>query len=166
MLHVLVHVCIISLSNQWIVHSVVGLKSSFRIHYITGYENNLYNCFMLLLYLSLWLCSHYFVNGGWFPDNNHLLDNVDKIRHLPATIIQGRYDVVTPMKTAWELHKVLIKSGFVKLWGARARMKSDGVLRQCQNSRREASFFGPPQLKKMNFTCMLNSLLQIIIMRP
>ena len=37
---------------------------------------------------------------------NYLLDNVDKIRHIPATIIQGRYDVTTPMKTAWDLHKV------------------------------------------------------------
>ena len=37
---------------------------------------------------------------------SYLLDNVDKIRHIPATIIQGRYDVTTPMKTAWDLHKV------------------------------------------------------------
>ena len=60
------------------------------------------------LRIFVYFCSHYFVHGGWFPAGNHLLDNVDKIRHLPATIIQGRYDVVTPMKTAWELHKVSI----------------------------------------------------------
>jgi len=48
---------------------------------------------------------HYFVNGGWFDSNNHLIDNVESIRHIPATIVQGRYDLVTPMKTAWELHK-------------------------------------------------------------
>ena len=51
-------------------------------------------------------CSHYFVNGGWFEDDNHLLSRVDTIRHIPATIVQGRYDMITPMKTAWELHKV------------------------------------------------------------
>ena len=50
-------------------------------------------------------CSHYFVNGGWFTDDNHVLSRIDAIRHIPATIVQGRYDVVTPMKTAWELHK-------------------------------------------------------------
>lgn len=38
--------------------------------------------------------------------DNYLLDNVDKIRHIPCIIIQGRYDVTTPMKTAWDLHKV------------------------------------------------------------
>ena len=51
--------------------------------------------------------SHYFVHGGWFPKANYILDNVDKIRHIPATIIQGRYDVVAPMKRAWDLHKVM-----------------------------------------------------------
>ena len=46
------------------------------------------------------------MNGGWFEDDNHLLSRVDTIRHIPATIVQGRYDMITPMKTAWELHKV------------------------------------------------------------
>ena len=59
------------------------------------------------LYLLVCVFSHYFVHGGWFPEKNYLLDNVDAIRHIPATIVQGRYDVVTPMKTAWELHKVI-----------------------------------------------------------
>lgn len=30
---------------------------------------------------------------------------IDKIRQIPATIIQGRYDSVCPAKTAWDLHK-------------------------------------------------------------
>ncbi|KAI9189059.1 hypothetical protein H9P43_000486 [Blastocladiella emersonii ATCC 22665] len=47
---------------------------------------------------------HYFVNSGFMPDN-HILDSVDKIRHIPCTIVQGRYDVVCPAKTSWELHK-------------------------------------------------------------
>ncbi len=59
--------------------------------------------YSLVFSLSL---SHYFVNGGFFSSNNQLLNNVDIIRHIPCTIIQGRYDVVTPFKTAWELHKV------------------------------------------------------------
>ncbi len=52
------------------------------------------------------LSSHYFVHGGFMNSDEHILDNVDKIRHIPATIVQGRYDVVCPAKTAWELHKV------------------------------------------------------------
>ncbi|BFY98032.1 hypothetical protein BsWGS_01072 [Bradybaena similaris] len=48
---------------------------------------------------------HYFVNGGFFKSPSQLIDNVDKIRHIPATIVQGRYDIVCPMDTAWQLHK-------------------------------------------------------------
>jgi proline iminopeptidase len=33
-----------------------------------------------------------------------LLDGIDRIRHIPAVIVQGRYDVVCPATTAWELH--------------------------------------------------------------
>lgn len=51
-------------------------------------------------------CSHYFVNGGFLKHETQILDDVDKIRHIPCTIIQGRYDIVCPMETAWALHKV------------------------------------------------------------
>ena len=47
---------------------------------------------------------HYFINGGFLHDPNQLLDGVPKIRHLPAVIVQGRYDIVCPMKSAWDLH--------------------------------------------------------------
>ena len=52
--------------------------------------------------------SHYFVHGGFFKSDSHLLDDVEKIRHIPATIIQDRYDVACPARTAWDLHKVHI----------------------------------------------------------
>lgn len=45
---------------------------------------------------------HYFVNNG-FMENNQLINNVDKIRNIPAVIVQGRYDVVCPAVSAWEL---------------------------------------------------------------
>ena len=48
---------------------------------------------------------HYFVNGGFFDRDDQIISNIEKIRHIPAVIVQGRYDVVTPMETAWELHK-------------------------------------------------------------
>ncbi len=47
--------------------------------------------------------NHYFVNKGFFKDENQLLENLDVIRHIPAVIVQGRYDVVCPMESAWEL---------------------------------------------------------------
>ncbi|MEO0541184.1 MAG: prolyl aminopeptidase [Cyanobacteria bacterium P01_A01_bin.105] len=48
---------------------------------------------------------HYFTNGGFFDSADQLLQNVDQIRHLPGVIVQGRYDVVCPMTSAWELHR-------------------------------------------------------------
>jgi proline iminopeptidase len=47
---------------------------------------------------------HYFVNNGFFRPNQ-LLEDIGKIRHIPAVIVQGRYDVVCPMKSAWDLHR-------------------------------------------------------------
>ena len=55
---------------------------------------------------------HYFVNKGFFETDGWLLDNVDKIRHIPTTIIQGRYDVCTPMTTAWDLHRAFPEAAF------------------------------------------------------
>lgn len=47
---------------------------------------------------------HYFVNKGFLEHEDQLIRNVDRIRHIPAVIVQGRYDVVCPIKTAWDLH--------------------------------------------------------------
>jgi proline iminopeptidase len=49
--------------------------------------------------------NHFFANKGWFESEMQLLENVDKIRHIPAVIVQGRYDVVCPMRSAWDLHR-------------------------------------------------------------
>jgi proline iminopeptidase len=45
---------------------------------------------------------HYFVNDG-FMEENHLLNNVHKIRHIPGVIVQGRYDIVCPAVSAFDL---------------------------------------------------------------
>ena len=50
---------------------------------------------------------HYFINKGFFTEDNFLLNNVDKIRHIPTVIVQGRYDVVCPAESAWDLHRAL-----------------------------------------------------------
>ncbi len=47
---------------------------------------------------------HYFTNNAFFPTDNYLIENVHKIRHIPAEIVHGRYDVVCPIENAWELH--------------------------------------------------------------
>lgn len=48
--------------------------------------------------------NHYFVNHG-FMDDGQILDRIDAIAHIPAVIVQGRYDVVCPMRSAWDLHR-------------------------------------------------------------
>jgi proline iminopeptidase len=50
--------------------------------------------------------NHYFVNKGFLEHENQLIETgIDIIRHIPTTIVQGRYDIVCPMATAWELSK-------------------------------------------------------------
>jgi proline iminopeptidase len=49
--------------------------------------------------------SHYFANRGFFETDDQLLRDIDRIRHIPAVIVQGRYDVVCPMDSAWALHR-------------------------------------------------------------
>lgn len=48
--------------------------------------------------------NHYFMNHG-FLDDGQLLANIEAIAHIPAVIVQGRYDVVCPMRSAWDLHR-------------------------------------------------------------
>ncbi|CAA6663024.1 unnamed protein product [Spirodela intermedia] len=56
--------------------------------------------------------NHYFINKGFFPTDSYLLDNVGKIRHIRAVIVQGRYDICCPMMTAWDLHKAWPEAEF------------------------------------------------------
>ncbi len=53
---------------------------------------------------------HYFVNGGFFEVEDQLLRDAHRIKDIPGIIVQGRYDVVCPMQSAWELHKAWPKA--------------------------------------------------------
>lgn len=48
---------------------------------------------------------HYFYNKGFFDRDGWILENIDKIRDIPGTIVHGRFDVVTPLSSAWSLNK-------------------------------------------------------------
>jgi proline iminopeptidase len=50
---------------------------------------------------------HYFVNRAFFKPHDQLLRDAHKLRSIPTEIVQGRYDVVCPMKSAWDLCKEL-----------------------------------------------------------
>ena len=48
---------------------------------------------------------HYFHHRGFFETDDQLLRDAARIRHIPGVIVQGRYDVVCPMESAWALHR-------------------------------------------------------------
>jgi proline iminopeptidase len=56
--------------------------------------------------------AHYFVNHMFLPDD-HFFTHVDRIRHIPCEIIQGRYDIVCPIRTADELHRAWPEANYV-----------------------------------------------------
>ncbi len=49
---------------------------------------------------------HFFTHGCWFRSDNQLLEDIDRIRHIPAVVVHGRYDVVCPVKSAFDLIRV------------------------------------------------------------
>lgn len=57
--------------------------------------------------------AHYFTNECFMPEN-HLLDNVARLNHLPAIVVQGRHDVICPPFTAYRL---------VEAWGRQAQLR-------------------------------------------
>jgi len=70
---------------------------------------------------------HYFINGGFFDSDDQLLRNVSRIRHIPTVIVQGRYDVVCPTTSAWELHRVWPESELIIVPDAGHSMTEPGI---------------------------------------
>jgi proline iminopeptidase len=70
---------------------------------------------------------HYFVNNCFFDTDNYLVENVGKIRHIPAVIVQGRYDIVCPMMSAWELHRAWPEAEFVIIPDAGHSVTEPGI---------------------------------------
>ncbi len=56
--------------------------------------------------------AHYFVNGGFLDVPDRILRDVGRIRNIPGVIVQGRYDVVCPMVSAWDLHRAWPEADF------------------------------------------------------
>lgn len=70
---------------------------------------------------------HYFTNHGFFENENQLIDNVDIIRHIPAVIVQGRYDVVCPPESAWELSRAWPEANLHIIQTAGHSMSEPGI---------------------------------------
>lgn len=72
---------------------------------------------------------HYFINAI-FVEEAYILNYADKIQHIPTTIVQGRYDMVCPPRSAWELHKAIPDSNLVMVGDAGHSMGEVSIARE------------------------------------
>ena len=73
---------------------------------------------------------HYFVHGCWFRSDNQLIEDVHRIRHIPAVIVHGRYDVVCPVKNAFDLHAAWPEAELKIVPDAGHSFDEPGILRE------------------------------------
>ena len=71
--------------------------------------------------------NHYFVNAG-FLEEGQLIRDASRLRDIPGTIVQGRYDVATPMKSAWDLHRAWPEAEFRLVADAGHAFNEPGIL--------------------------------------
>lgn len=55
---------------------------------------------------------HYFINGGFFEVDDQIIRDLHKVKHIPCVLVQGRYDMCTPARTAWDIHKAWPEADF------------------------------------------------------
>ena len=73
--------------------------------------------------------AHYFVHGA-FLEPNQLLRDLPRVRHLPCTIVQGRYDIVCPPRTAVELTAAWPEAQFIVVPDAGHSVREPGITRE------------------------------------
>ena len=71
--------------------------------------------------------AHYFVNGGFFDPADQLLADAGRLAGIPGTIVHGRMDVVTPLKSAWDLHRAWPGSRLRIIEGAGHAVTEPGI---------------------------------------
>lgn len=70
----------------------------------------------------------YFMNRGFLPEDGWILKQIDRIRDIPAWIVQGRFDVVTPMSGAWALHRAWPEARFEVVGDAGHASTEPGII--------------------------------------
>jgi proline iminopeptidase len=71
---------------------------------------------------------HFFANRGFFDEDGWLLKNIAAIAGIPGWIVQGRFDVVTPLESAWALKKAWPASRFEIIWDAGHASTEPGII--------------------------------------
>jgi len=72
---------------------------------------------------------HYFINKGFMNNEEQLIDEavILEQKKIPVTIVQGRYDVVCPAATAWDLYKKIPSADFYFVEDAGHSAKEVGI---------------------------------------
>jgi proline iminopeptidase len=71
---------------------------------------------------------HFFANQGFFDEDGWLLKNIAPVRRIPGWIVQGRFDVVTPMESAWALKSAWPEARFDVIWDAGHASTEPGIV--------------------------------------
>ena len=71
---------------------------------------------------------HFFANRGFFDEDGWILKNIGRIAHIPGWIVQGRFDVVTPLESAWALKKAWPATRFDIIWDAGHASTEPGII--------------------------------------
>ncbi|MBD2795091.1 prolyl aminopeptidase [Xenorhabdus sp. 18] len=74
--------------------------------------------------------NHYFINNGFMDETQQLLNHIDVIRHIPAVIIHGRYDMACQVQNAWDLAKAWPEAELHIVEGAGHSFDEAGILHQ------------------------------------
>ncbi|HEY1880440.1 MAG TPA: prolyl aminopeptidase [Caulobacteraceae bacterium] len=71
---------------------------------------------------------HYFAHHGFFPEDGWILNNINTVRDIPGWIVQGRFDVVTPMESAWALKGAWPEAHLEVIWDAGHASTEPGII--------------------------------------
>jgi proline iminopeptidase len=71
---------------------------------------------------------HFFANGGFFPQADWIIENAGALSRIPGWIVQGRFDVVTPMEAAWRLKGAWPGARFEVVWDAGHASTEPGIV--------------------------------------
>lgn len=71
--------------------------------------------------------NHYFTHAGFLETDGQILANMDRIKHIPSTIVQGRYDMICPPSSAYALSEAWPESDLIMVRNAGHALSEPGI---------------------------------------
>ncbi|WP_226551771.1 prolyl aminopeptidase [Celeribacter naphthalenivorans] len=71
--------------------------------------------------------NHYFINGAFFERDGQLMEEIDRMANVPGTIVQGRFDMICPPATAYELNRIWPISRLIMVGRAGHALSEPGI---------------------------------------